>query len=114
MFPMIGSGMSQGSKKRLKEQAARLGPGTEGEPELSPQTETLLHAARSGQWMDAAEMRNWAVERLTASEVRKIIVDLSLLEHLDSSALQVLLAIAAELRIRRGGLELGHASGSIR
>lgn len=92
----------------------------------------VLHLARSGQWMDPREMVDQAMERMnSASDANpdaksgahsgahagakvELIFDVGGLEHLDASALQVLLAIRAEQRQRGGCLRLVNASGHLK
>jgi anti-anti-sigma factor len=77
---------------------------------------TTLHAARSGQWMEAESMRRWAIEQLQQppEATRELVIDLTGIGHLDASALQVLLAMGAEQRKREGVLRLAHASEGLR
>lgn len=74
-----------------------------------------LHAIHSGQWMEAADLRGWAGDRLAADEPQAVLVlDVSGADHLDASALQVLLAIRAEQQRRGGVLQLVKPSEPLR
>jgi anti-anti-sigma factor len=68
--------------------------------------------------MDPSELRRWAIEQLTAPSAdrppRDLVLDLSGVDHLDASALQVLLAIRAEEQQRGGCLQLVNPSVSLR
>jgi len=100
-----------GRAKRVKQS----GESSQAEPAAAAAS-TTLHAARSGQWVEAEAMRRWAMEQLgsPAGPTRELVVDLGGLEHLDASALEVLLAIRAEQRVRNGVLRLVHASHGLR
>jgi anti-anti-sigma factor len=61
--------------------------------------------------MEAAALRQWAMEQLSAEEpAHDLVLDLDGLEHLDASVLQVLLAMDAEQHRRGGALHLEHVS----
>lgn len=66
--------------------------------------------------MEASALRLGAIELLAGkpgAPAGALVLDLEGLEHLDTSALQVLLAIGAELRRRGGTLQLEHVSASL-
>lgn len=71
-----------------------------------------MHAARSGQWMEAAAIRRWGLE--SRPDISMIVLDLEGLEHLDASALQVLLAIGHEQRRHGRDLRLKNVSEGLR
>ncbi|HVT99209.1 MAG TPA: STAS domain-containing protein [Acidobacteriaceae bacterium] len=99
----------QGSQRRARRSSA-------GHAEKPPAVAGVrLHPERSGQWMEASALRQWALEQLNCDEpARELVIDLEGLEHLDASALQVLLALRAE-QVRRGGvLRFEHASPGLR
>lgn len=73
-----------------------------------------LRAGQGDQWREPAEIAEAAGELLNGAAGRVLAVDLSGLEHLDASALQVLLAIEAAQRQRGGGLEFTHVSDNLR
>lgn len=83
-----------------------------------PMAESTLHVVASGQWMDPSELRQWAIEQLTTPSSdqapHNLILDLSGVDHLDSSALQILLAVSAEEKQRGGSLHLVNPSESLR
>jgi ABC-type transporter Mla MlaB component len=88
---------------------------------------STIHAARSGQWMEPADLRRWAMEQIEGrgnaspqngsprkEAQRSLVLDLSRVEYLDASALQVLLAIQAEQRGRGAGFQLVNSSPQLR
>jgi anti-anti-sigma factor len=100
----------RGRIKRLKQS----GDSSQAEPTPAVAS-TTLRAARSGQWMEAEAMRRWALEQLESrAGPVELVVDLSGIEHLDASALQILLAVLAEQRRRDGVLRLVHGSDRLR
>lgn len=80
--------------------------------------DSTLHVVASGQWMDPSELRQWAIEQLTTPSsdrpAHDLVLDLSGVDHLDTSALQVLLAIRAEEQQRGACLQLVNPSESLR
>jgi anti-anti-sigma factor len=109
-----------------------------GEPETEtpsgsaePQRTSTIQAARAGEWIDAAELRQWAMEHLesrvdTPGQVpasgmgeqckpvpapeTNLVLDLRDIDYLEASALQIVLAIAAEQRRRGRYLQLVNTS----
>ncbi|MFP5227346.1 MAG: STAS domain-containing protein [Acidobacteriota bacterium] len=75
-----------------------------------------LHASRAGEWMEASAIRAWALEQFQSSgeRTRALVLDLEGIDHLDASALQVLLAIGVEQRRRGGHLHLEQVSAGLR
>lgn len=76
---------------------------TEAHPE--PQ---LISVERSGDWMPADELRESALAVL--SQQSDVTLSLDRIDHLDASALQILLALDSELKARQRHLRLAHAS----
>jgi anti-anti-sigma regulatory factor len=62
--------------------------------------------------MPAEELREAALAVLSQS--RNVTANLGSLDHLDASALQILLALAAELKSQGRGLELAGTSAHLR
>jgi len=93
-----------------------------GDPGPGESEAITLRMSRSGQWMDAAELREWAMEqgiaRLTADSAAgplpRLVLDVKGLDHLDARALQVVLAMRAAERSRGIEPELEHVSESLR
>jgi anti-anti-sigma regulatory factor len=71
-----------------------------------------IEACRSGEWMPEEDLRTEALSALQAGG--DVTVNLGNLEHLDASALQVLLALAAEQAKLGRKLELANASAHLR
>jgi ABC-type transporter Mla MlaB component len=63
---------------------------------------------RSGEWMAAEELRDAALGALELGG--DVTVNVGKVDHLDASALQILLALDAEQKKRRGHLQLVNAS----
>ncbi len=96
-------------KARMKRGRVKDSPGTTAAP-------ARLRPGRSGEWMEAAEVRQWAMEQLArgaGEPAPELVIDLEGLDHLDASALQVLLAMGAEQHRRGGSLRLEHVSASL-
>jgi len=112
--------MGEGTAGRSRGRARQTRPGPElpqagGENGAGGEDSLTLCAGRSGEWMEALELRRRATEELEAhSQLREVVIDVGGLEHLDASALQVLVAIRGELRGRKGRLRLEHASEGLR
>jgi len=73
-----------------------------------------LHAGQAGGWMEASALRGWVMGQLGQGQPPEMIIDLEGLEHLDASALQVLLAIGSEQKRRGGVLRLENVSAGMR
>ena len=58
-------------------------------------------------------MRQWAIEHIVGRAVRTVVADLAGADHLDTSALQVLLALRRELNRHGGVLQLENASDAM-
>jgi MFS superfamily sulfate permease-like transporter len=71
-------------------------------------TESAITVTRGGDWLPPEEFRSVALA--AAGAEGNLIVNLQGVDHLDASALQILLALAAERKKRGQGLKLAHAS----
>jgi anti-anti-sigma factor len=81
------------------------------------QTEHILEpiyieAERSGDWMPAEELRTAALA--ASGESKDVIVNLGKVDHLDASALQILLALDAKQKRQGHHLQLANASAHLR
>jgi anti-anti-sigma factor len=94
---------ARGKAKRTR--ATRLPVEQQGEA-------VSLDVERSGDWMPAEELREAALAAL--GQNRNVAADLGRLDHLDASALQILLALAAGLKSQGRRLELNNASAHLR
>ena len=118
--------MSESSGTKSKRR--RAGAGAEPPPKKPAQPARdpiYLRVSRSGEWMDAAELRACAMTHasgdrasdrasdLAAESAPHLVLDLKGLDHLDARALQVVLAIRAGERGRGRELALEHVSGSL-
>lgn len=83
--------------------------GKPGEGAMEPMT---IHAEREGGWMPAEDLRAAALAVLR--EERDVILNLAGVEHLDASALQILVALAREQKERGRQLELERISPRLR
>ena len=98
------------------------------------QRTSTIQATRAGEWIDAAELRQWAMKHLesrldTPGQVpaggmgeqckpvpapeTNLVLDLRDIDYLEASALQIVLAIAAEQRRRGAHLQLVNASAEL-
>jgi anti-anti-sigma factor len=74
-------------------------------------TETVINVTRDGDWLPPQEFRTIA---LSAAETEgDLTVSLQAVDHLDASALQILLALAAERKKRGKGLRLADTSPAL-
>jgi anti-anti-sigma regulatory factor len=71
-------------------------------------TETVILVTREGEWLPPEELRAIALSAVDTDG--NLTVNLEGVEHLDGSALQMLLALAAERKKRGKGLRLANAS----
>jgi anti-anti-sigma regulatory factor len=71
-------------------------------------TETVINVTRDGEWLPADEFR--AIALSAAAADANLTVNVQGVDHLDASALQILLALAAERKKRGKGLGLANAS----
>jgi anti-anti-sigma regulatory factor len=74
-------------------------------------TETVINVIRDGDWLPPEEFR--AVALSAAQAEGDLTVNLEGIDHLDASALQILLALAVERKKRGRGLYLANASTSL-
>ncbi len=73
---------------------------------------TQIDVERSGDWMPADELRGAALSALVAGN--DVTVNVGSVDHLDASALQILLALDAEQKKRGRNLEVANASPHLR
>jgi anti-anti-sigma regulatory factor len=71
-------------------------------------TEAVIFVTREGEWLPPEELR--AITLSAVDTDGSLTVNLEGVEHLDASALQMLLALAAERKKRGKGLRLANAS----
>lgn len=71
-------------------------------------TETVINVTRDGDWLPPQEFR--AIALSAAATEGNLTVSLRAVDHLDASALQILLALAAERKKRGKGLRLTDTS----
>jgi len=82
-------------------------------PQAEPRpAQTVIDVDRSGDWMPADELRAAALSALDAGS--DVTLHLGQVDHLDASALQILLALVAEQKRRGRQLELADASPHLR
>ena len=74
-------------------------------------TETVIHVTRGGDWLPPEELR--AVALSAAAAESDLTVDLQAVDHLDASALQILLALAVERKKHGKGLRLANTSAAL-
>lgn len=74
-------------------------------------TETVVNVTRGGDWLPSEEFRTIALS--AAGAETDLAVDLQAVDHLDASALQILLALAAERKKRGKGLRLANTSAAL-
>jgi hypothetical protein len=74
-------------------------------------TETVIFVTREGEWLPPVELRALALSAVGTEG--NLTVNLEGVEHLDASALQMLLALAAERKKRGKGLRLANASQAL-
>ena len=95
-----------GTKSRVK-------PSRATRPKASQDHRLLsIDVGRSGDWMPAEELRDAALAALEGH--RDVTVNLGNVDHLDASALQILLALDTEQKRRGRQLELANASTHLR
>jgi anti-anti-sigma factor len=71
-------------------------------------TETVIFVTREGEWLAPEELRAIALSAIDTDG--NLTVNLEGVDYLDASALQMLLALAAERKKRGKGLRLANAS----
>jgi anti-anti-sigma factor len=72
----------------------------------------IIMVGRSGDWLPAEELREAAIAAL--SQGKNVTLNLDRVDHLDASALQILLALHAALKMRGQNLLLLKASPRLR
>ena len=83
--------------------------GLQAEQNLEP---IFIEVERSGDWMPAEELRTTALS--ASGESKDVTVNLGKVDHLDASALQILLALDAEQKRQGRHLQLANASAHLR
>jgi anti-anti-sigma factor len=83
---------------------------TDPQAEQSPER-IICEVERSGDWMPAEELRAVALGALEAGN--DITLNLDRVDHLDASALQILLALSAEQKKRGRDFQLVNASPNL-
>jgi anti-anti-sigma regulatory factor len=68
----------------------------------------IMHVERSGEWMSADELREAALAALLHGD--DVTIDVDRIDHLDASALQILLALDSELKRRKQNIHIEKAS----
>lgn len=76
------------------------------------QQHAVIELERSGDWMPAEELRETALAALAASH--DMTLNLDRIDHLDASAMQILLALDVEQKNRGQHLHLVNASPQLR
>jgi anti-anti-sigma regulatory factor len=71
-------------------------------------TETVINVTRDGDWLPPQEFR--AIALSAARTEGNLTISLEAVDHLDASALQILLALAAERKKQGKGLRLADTS----
>jgi len=71
-------------------------------------TDTVIHVTRDGDWLPPQEFR--AIALAAAPTDGNLTVSLQAVDHLDASALQILLALAVERKKQGKGLRLTDTS----
>lgn len=99
---------SSGNERRGKSRHTRAG---------KPQAEqaagsTVIKVERSGDWLPVEEFRSAVLAAVESGS--DVIIDLDKINHLDASALQVLLALVAEQKKRGRSLVMENSSSSLR
>ena len=80
--------------------------------EKRDQQHAVIELERSGDWMPAEELRETALAALEASH--DMTLNLDRIDHLDASAMQILLALDVEQKNRGQHLHLVNASPQLR
>jgi len=96
-------------------QEQNLGGAVEEEASAGAQSQSQrisINAAQSGEWMPADEFQQAALAVVQNNS--DVTLNLANLEHLDASALQILLALDREQRSREREFEVTHLSPSLR
>ena len=99
---------SKQDARSTKARRARPG-GLQAVQSLEP---IYIEVERSGDWMPAEELRKAALA--ASGESKDVTVNLGKVDHLDASALQILLALDAEQKRQGRHLHLANASAHLR
>lgn len=94
-----GNGL-QKRKKHLKNQ------------EQQPPAAVTIHAVQGGEWAPAEELKSQVLEAVR--DGKSLHIDISGVDHLDASVLQVLLAVETEQKNAGRTLQLRNASPKLR
>jgi anti-anti-sigma factor len=97
----------QGARSAKARRARPAGLQAEQNPEP-----IYIEVERAGDWMPAEELRKTALA--ASGENKDVTVNLGKVDHLDASALQILLALDAEQKRRGHNLQLANASPHLR
>jgi anti-anti-sigma regulatory factor len=95
------------AKRSGKTRRAHARPQAEQNPE-----QTCIEVERSGDWMPVEELRDAMLVAVAAGH--DVTLNLARIEHLDASALQILLALETEQKKHGRRLELGNVSPHLR
>jgi anti-anti-sigma factor len=98
---------SKQHNSRTKPRSRPASPKADREPER-----TLIAAERCEEWIPVEELKKEALR--AAGKGRDVTVDLGRIDHLDASALQVLLALESEQKRQGRTLELSSTSPLLR
>ncbi|HUD74655.1 MAG TPA: STAS domain-containing protein [Terracidiphilus sp.] len=102
------TGFPNGHKRSSKANKAKL-----AEPQVEQNMErTVFEVGRSGDWMPVEELREEALKVL--GEGKDVTLNLNSLDHLDASALQILLALDMEQKKQGRQLHLTNVSAHLR
>jgi anti-anti-sigma regulatory factor len=104
---MTSERSKQDDRSAKARRARSSGPQAEQKPEP-----VFIEAERSGDWMPAEELREAALH--LSAESSNVAVNLGNIDHLDASALQILLALDAEQKKQGRHLHLANASAHLR
>jgi len=76
------------------------------------QSSSSIDAERSGDWLPAEDLREAA--KAAVNEDKDITINLDKIDHLDASALQILLALDTEQKKKGRHIQLAKASSNLR
>jgi anti-anti-sigma regulatory factor len=93
------------NRKNMRPRARKLSASKQAD-------QILIEAERAGDWMPAEELREAA--RVAVQSGNDVIVNLDRINHLDASALQILLALSVAQKKLGHKLELANASANLR
>jgi anti-anti-sigma factor len=102
-----------GERSKQDDRSAKARRARSSEPQADKKPEPILiEAERSGDWIPAEELRQAALH--ASRESSNVTVNLGNIDHLDASALQILLALDAEQKKQGRQLQLANASAHLR